>query len=80
VITKRLYMTFGPEIITRPVIYEIVKQFDVIPNIRSASIHNDIGLVSMEITGTAVQLEETFQYLRKLGVRVDPVEMNVVES
>ncbi len=77
--TRRVYLTFSRDLVTQPVIYQIVKRFDVIPNIRGASVTEEMGILSLELQGSEDALEQTFAYLRKEGVKVDPIEMNVVE-
>lgn len=78
-VTRRVYLTFNRELCTRPIIYEIIKKYDVIPNIRTASVTEDVGLMGVEISGTADGVEKALDYCRKQGLKVDPIEMNVVE-
>jgi sulfur-carrier protein len=78
-ITRRVYLTFNQEMCTRPIIYEMIKKFDVIPNIRSASVTEDVGIMGVEISGTRDAVDKALDYARKQGVKVDPIEMNVVE-
>ncbi len=49
----RLYVSFPETLVDRPMIYEIVKEFDVVPNIRRAGIEAHEGWVILELTGTA---------------------------
>jgi len=76
---RRVYLNFGADVVTQPVIYHVVKKFDVIPNIRSASIMEDIGIMSVEFCGPQEQVEKALDWIKKQGVKVDPIEMNVVE-
>ena len=77
--TRRVYLNFNAECVTQPIIYNVVKKFDVVPNIRSASIMEDIGIMSVEFCGPQEQVEKALDWIRKQGVKVDPIEMNVVE-
>ncbi|HYG73832.1 MAG TPA: NIL domain-containing protein [Planctomycetota bacterium] len=77
--TRRVYLTFNKELCTKPIIYELVKKFDVIPNIRSASVTEDVGIMGVEISGPRESVDKALDYARKQGVKVDPIEMNVVE-
>ena len=47
----RLFVSFPEELVDRPMIYEIVKEFDVVPNIRRASIEAHEGWVILELVG-----------------------------
>lgn len=79
IFTRRVYLNFNAETVTQPIIYNAVKKFDVIPNIRSASIMEDIGIMSVEFCGPREQVEKALDWIKKQGVKVDPIEMNVVE-
>jgi len=66
-------LTFPPGPATEPVIYEIVKQFDVVPNIRRASIQEHTGWMVLDLAGEQAQLDAAVAYLTGLGVDVsDP--------
>ncbi len=78
-VTRRVYLTYNQTLCTRPIIYEIVKKFDVVPNIRCASITEDVGIMGVELSGKRDAVEKALDYCKKQGVKVDPIEMNVVE-
>jgi hypothetical protein len=75
----RLYLNYPPETITRPVIYELGQRFAVEFNIRSAGVSGDMGLVGLELSGDDDVLNEAVEWLRELGIRVDPIELDVVQ-
>jgi hypothetical protein len=70
---KRIYCTFPKELIREPILYNLGKNFDVIPNIRGASISDDIGLVYLELEGDEGEVEKAMQYLIDRNVKLDPV-------
>ena len=76
---RRVYLTFNREQCTQPIIYHMVKKFDVIPNIRGASVTEDLGIMSVEVSGTRDNVEKALEWVKKQGLKVDPIEMNVVE-
>ena len=47
---KRVTFTFKTELIKRPVIYELGKNFDVVTNIRRAEVNQKQGWVILELT------------------------------
>ncbi|CAB4885873.1 unannotated protein [freshwater metagenome] len=77
---KHLHMqlTFGQDTVTQPVIYEIVKRFDVIPNIRRAAIENHVGWMILDLAGEAAALDSAIAHLRASGVEVAPAEGDVL--
>lgn len=78
-IVRRVYLNFSAEGVTQPIIYHVIKKFDVIPNIRGASITEDMGIMSVEFSGPREEVDKALDWIRKQGVKVDPIEMNVVE-
>ena len=78
-VTRRVYLTYNQSLCTRPIIYELVKKFDVVPNIRCASITEDVGIMGVELSGKRDSVDKALDYCKKQGVKVDPIEMNVVE-
>lgn len=71
---------YPPPLIKKPILWELSKKFGVITNIRQASITEKIGIVSIELEGKREDIKAAIKWLEKLGVSVDPVEINVIES
>ena len=76
----RLWLMYPPKLIQRPVIWELSKKFPLVTNIRQASVTDEIGLVSLELNGKREDIKAAIKWLEKLGVKVEPVEINVIES
>jgi len=74
----RLYLNFNREIVQKPVIWQLSREFDVITNIRTAEVKEDMGLVGLEIDGDSEQLEAAVRWLQKQGVHVEPIEQSVL--
>ncbi len=66
--------------ITRPVIYELGKSFEVITNVRQASVTDEIGVVSLELDGERGEIKKAIAWLEELGIKVEPVEINTIEG
>ena len=71
---------FQPKLVTQPVVYEVGKKFDLVTNIRQASVNDEIGLVSIEIDGEHREIEKAIAWLEEIGVKVEPVEINTIEG
>lgn len=71
---------YPPKQITSPVIWELAQKFPVITNVRQASVTDEIGIVSLELQGARPDIKAAIQWLEKLGIKVEPVEINVIES
>jgi len=76
----RLWLMYPPKLITRPIIHEVGSKYDVIPNVRQASVTEEIGIVCLELTGDRQQIKAAIKWMEKLGISVEPVEINVIES
>ena len=76
----RLYVSFPETLVDRPMIYEIVKEFDVVPNIRRAGIEAHEGWVILELTGTSQQRDGAIGYLETIGCTVNRMEGDIVEG
>lgn len=49
--SKRYWLTFGPQLVQRPLIYEMSRKHNLIFDIRSANVTPEVGLVALELTG-----------------------------
>jgi len=77
---QRLWLMFPPKLIQEPLIWKLSQKFPVVTNIRQASVTDEIGIVSLELDGKRADVKAAIRWLEKLGVRVEPVEINVIES
>lgn len=76
---KKFYLNYPQEVIKEPLIYLIGKNYNVITNIRSASISNDIGIIAIELEGESGEIENAVKFLESKGVTVEPIVLDVVE-
>jgi L-aspartate semialdehyde sulfurtransferase ferredoxin len=76
----RLYVSFPEELVDRPMVYEIVKQYDVVPNIRRAGIEANEGWVILELTGPPDKRDAAVHYLEDVGCTVNRMEGDVLEG
>jgi hypothetical protein len=76
----RLFVSFPEELVDRPLIYEIIKKFDVVPSIRRANVEEHSGWVILEAHGEQDQLDGAIAYFEGLGCTVNRMEGDVLES
>ena|SRR5437773_1509610 len=77
---SRLWLMYPPRMITNPVIWELSQKFKVITNVRQASVTDEIGIVCLELEGRRADIKSAIKWLEKMGINVEPVEINVLES
>lgn len=76
----RLYLSFPEDLVERPVIFEAANRFGVMPNIRRANVEAHSGWVILELTGEQKALDDAIAYFSEVGVSVNRMEGDVLES
>ena len=79
-VKKKVYLTFPSTKIKEPVIWEMGNRFKVVTNIRQASISEELGLVAVELEGEDAEVEKAIAHARSRGIKVEPIEQNVIEG
>ena len=75
----RVKLTFPEHLIRQPIIARLVREFDVLPNIRRANVEEHMGWMICELGGDDQAVDRAVDWLRDLGVQVDRLG-DVVES
>jgi L-aspartate semialdehyde sulfurtransferase ferredoxin len=75
----KVHIQFPEDKIKEPVIYQIGHEYKVVTNVRRADVRETTGWMDLELTGDSTEIERSIAGLRKKGVIVDPIELNVVE-
>jgi ABC-type methionine transport system ATPase subunit len=78
--TQRFWLTFDGESSRRPLIYEMSKKFEVVFNIRNASVTPTIGIIALELDGDREEIKKAVAWLEANDVQVEPVEINTIEG
>jgi ABC-type methionine transport system ATPase subunit len=77
---SRVKFTFPPDLIKEPVIHNMSMKFNIVTNIRRANVTKDKGWVVLELDGAQEAIDSAIASVTALGVRVDPIEGDVVEG
>ena len=75
----RVKLTFPEHLIKQPIIARMVREFDVLPNIRRASVEETVGWIVCELGGEEDAVQRAISWAGDLGVQVDLLG-DVVES
>ncbi len=71
---RKYFCTFPQDLIKEPIIsHSLNAHFGVIPNIRAASITEQMAMVAVEIEGELDKIEESVVFLRERGVKVEEI-------
>jgi len=76
----RLWLMYPPKFIKTPVIWELARKFKVVTNLRQASVTDEIGIVCLELSGPRPEVKAAIKWLEEMGIKVEPVEIGVIES
>jgi ABC-type methionine transport system ATPase subunit len=75
----RVKLTFPEHLIKQPLLGRLVREFDVLPNIRRANIDEKVGWVVCELGGEDEAVEKAIDWLQTAGVQVARLG-DIVES
>jgi ABC-type methionine transport system ATPase subunit len=76
----RLYLSFPETLVERPLIFEAANRFGVMPNIRRANVEAHSGWVILELTGEQQAIDDAVAWFSEIGVSVNRMEGDVLES
>ncbi len=75
----RFYLTYTDDRIKEPIIYHVGHKYKVITNIRAASVSDHVGILALELDGDPDEIERAVKWIAEQGVKVEPIEKNVIE-
>jgi len=77
--SKRIVLKFPKAKIDQPIVYKLIKEFNLVFNILKASINpDDEGLMVLELSGEEADIKKGLEYIKKLGVEVQPLSKDIV--
>jgi len=79
-IKKLIELDYPNELVTEPVLSNVIKKYDISVNLRRASITKGFGYVQMQIEGEEPEVKKALADLTSKGIDVNPIEKDVLES
>jgi L-aspartate semialdehyde sulfurtransferase ferredoxin len=76
----RLHLTFPETLIQEPIIWRLGRQYDIITNVRRANVEEKVGWVILEVEGSEEALDQGIKWMAEMGVQVDRLNGDAVES
>jgi len=67
---KNIHFEFSQDLVKEPLLYQINRSFDVVVNIRGASVTDEGGFIALELEGTEAELQRVMDYLQGQGVKL----------
>jgi hypothetical protein len=75
---RRIRLFFTEQLVTEPVVYTMGHKFDVVTNIRGGEVSANNGWLYLELTGEDDEIDRAIEWTIGQGVRVDPVEGDII--
>ena len=67
---KTIHFEFSQGLVKEPLLYLLARKFDVVTNIRAASVTDEGGFVVLEVEGEEKIIQEAVDYLSEQGIKV----------
>ena len=80
-ISKRIVLKFPTKLVDKPIVYKLVKDFDLVFNILRARVTpKEEGELVIELKGNKEKYAEGIKYLNDLGVKRQPLSQDVTRD
>ena len=67
-VKKTVHFEFTQDLVKEPLLYQLTRQFDVVTNIRAASVTEEGGFVVLEMEGEEQVIDRALEYLNGMGI------------
>jgi len=79
--SKKIVLRFPDRLVDQPIVYKLVKDFDLQFNILKASVTpQEEGLMVLELTGKKENYELGVEYLKSCGVKIQPLSKDIIRN
>ena len=80
-VSRRIVLHFPRRLVDRPLVYRLIKDYDLEFNILKASVTpEEEGLMVLELKGKQENYDKGINYLTKAGVRIQSLSQNVIRN
>ncbi len=79
--SKKIVIRYTPEVVQEPVIYQLVKKYDLVFNILKARIFpRREGVIVLELSGSKDNFDHGIRFLKEMGLKVEPLSKSVSQN
>ncbi len=76
--SKKIVLIFPKQKIDQPIVYKLIKEFNLVFNILKASITPDQeGHMVLELEGENVEIEKGIKYLKEQGLKIEALSKDI---
>ncbi len=79
--SKRIVLHFPNRLVDQPIVYKLVKDYDLRFNILKAYVTpQEEGLMVLELSGKKENFDKGIEYLHSCGVKIQPLSQDVIRN
>ena len=80
-VCKKIVLTFPHDKVGQPIVYKLVKDYDLIFNILQAKITpQEEGVMVLELKGKKEKYAEGVKYINSMGLKIQPLSQDVTRD
>jgi L-aspartate semialdehyde sulfurtransferase ferredoxin len=80
-ISKRIVLHFPHRLVDQPIVYKLVKEYDLHFNILKAYVTpQEEGLMVLELNGEDKNYHRGVEYLQSCGVKIQPLSQDIIRN
>lgn len=80
-VTKRVVLKFPPKLVDQPIVYKLVKEYDLVFNILRARVTpKEEGELVIELQGKKQNYANGLKYLNSVGVTIQPLSQDITRD
>lgn len=80
-VTKRVVLKFPPKLVDQPIVYKLVKEYDLVFNILRARVTpKEEGELVIELQGKKQDYANGLKYLNSVGVTIQPLSQDITRD
>ncbi|MGB9723059.1 MAG: NIL domain-containing protein [Chloroflexia bacterium] len=73
-IERRVRLTYPPHLLDQPLLYRLIRQFDVQTNILEAHVTSQEGRLTLAVRGEQEQVLQGLRWMEEQGVQVEVLD------
>ncbi len=71
---RKVFLSFPQKLVSEPILWQIGQEFEIVTNIRGASITDEVAHLALLLEGEPEELDRAIGYLTERGVSVERLE------
>lgn len=73
VVQRRYRLVYPKELLDKPILYNLIRHFDILTNIRRANVTHQEGWLIVDMEGEEEEINAGIAWAREQGVEVTPI-------